>query len=148
MVEEIYKDFEWLINRYTLYPTQAEITFERMKKYEAMEKKFIYPDVKVSLEVEVPNGSSGIQLETYIRLLHEGQYYLCKCFRDNQIRGGINRDIDMISCIKQFYAEVYRHQQLMIVDLKMVMPQHMGPGKPVFELDSDQTPEKERLILK
>lgn len=109
-------------------------------------KKFIYPDVKVILEVG--NKKNEFTLETYIRLKYRGKYYLCKCRKESLIDSGGTETIDIICEMKHFYAEVYKYQKLMKVDLKMVIPGNWEPPRPVFELDPDQTPEEERLQSK
>lgn len=110
-------------------------------------KKFIYPEVKILLEVCSAPRTTSLSLETYIRLKYRGKYYLCKVCKSFDIKAGFNREVDIITSIEQFYSEVYRAQMLMRVDLKMVIG-HYDPPVPVFELDTDQTDERERLIPK
>lgn len=111
-----------------------------------MEKKFIYPEVRVILEVGTFPNKSFLSLESYIRLVYRKKYYLTKSYRLFEISDGVARDTELISCINQFYSEIYRHQNLMWVNLNMVTPGNYDPPKPVFELDPDQTPEAERLM--
>jgi hypothetical protein len=105
--------------------------------------KFIYPEVKVILEVG--NNKNEFTLETYIRLKYRGKYYLCKCKKQSEIADNGSEKVDIICEMKHFYAEVYKYQKLMKVDLKMIIPGNWESPRPVFELDPDQTPEEERL---
>lgn len=113
--------------------------------YNTEHRKFIYPEVLISLEADNSPRYSSVQFETYIRLKYRGKYYLCKVYKDSVIKPGIERETEIMMLMKHFYSEVYRYQTMMKVDLKMVIPQPMGPDKPVFELDPDQSTEEERL---
>ena len=105
--------------------------------------KFIYPEVKVILEVG--NKKNEFTLETYIRLKYRGKYYLCKCKKQSEVSDNLSEKVDIICEMKHFYAEVYKYQKLMKVDLKIIIPGNWEPPRRVFELDPDQTPEEERL---
>lgn len=107
-----------------------------------MEKKYIYPDVRIDLYLY--SETQVLNMSTDIRLKYRGKYYLTRVFKSWEIDRYVG-GMALLEYTSQFHAEVYRYQKLMKVDLKMVMPQPMGPDKPVFELDSDQTPEEERI---
>jgi hypothetical protein len=117
-----------------------------------VEKKVIYPEIKVSRAMihGVGNSQSVIfhmKIETYLRKKFRGKFYLQKFFRECEIQ---YQDMSLdyvIGELNHFNAGVYKTIILGKVDLKLVFPQHIGPDKPVFELDPDQTPEEERLTI-
>lgn len=127
------------------YPTQRDIAFERMVKYERenMEQKYIYPNVKIDLYLYKNNKVLVMQCD--LRLKHRGKYYLTRCFKSWEIDLAVE-GMALLEFTNQFHAEVFRYLKFMKVNLKLIVPGHFEPPKRVFELDLDQRSEEERLI--
>jgi hypothetical protein len=100
-------------------------------------QKVIYPEIDIEIEYE---GDDTVYVfSTYTRKLHEGKYYLNLIKRSYKTIW--SNTYDPISIIKEFHREVYMFQMLGIVSLDILDYK----GEKVFELDSDQTDEIERL---
>ncbi len=112
-------------------------------------KKIIFPDIDIKEAVIIKEHSSSIhviKIETTIRIKHKDKYYLTKVLTTHQeptTTPEIYNEAKNI-VVKRFTAEVYRAQQLMIVS-DIVAPDNFGDLHKLFELDPDQTVEKERL---
>lgn len=96
----------------------------------------IYPDV------EVRSTNSDITFMTRVRKLHkDNKYYLIACSR-TYVNGGRTED-DLINKLTDFHREIYITLMFGMIDHSIVFTR---AGDPVFELDPDQTPEKERIF--
>lgn len=107
-----------------------------------MVKNSVYPNVNIGLFKY--DNMKVLTMETFIRLKHKKKYYLTRVFKSWEIDASVE-GLALLEYTSYFHADVYKALKFMKVDLKIVVPGHFEPDKKVFELDPDQTPEKERL---
>jgi hypothetical protein len=107
-------------------------------------EKFIYPNVFMHLHHD-HRQKEVLTFDTYLRKKHRGKYYLWHFHWDREIEVGEGkREYSILLEIEQFHGEVYRTIILGKVSTKIIDPRY---NTQIFELDPDQTPEEERLMV-
>jgi hypothetical protein len=106
-------------------------------------KELVYP----LIAVEQPMDSDELVLRTTLRKEHEGIWYKWKFVKRQTYYSSSPNVESLTELINRFHSEVYFALLLGIIDPKLLS---MREGKPIFEVDDDQTPEIDRLkaILK
>lgn len=107
-----------------------------------MNQKKIYPEIGV--EILYLGEKPLVTLTTYLRKTYRRKYYLWKFYKEFETKDDLIIE-EAIVLMNKFHGEVYRTIVLGKVDPKLIL--HTGGIlRPAFELDPDQTPERERLI--
>jgi hypothetical protein len=108
-----------------------------------MNGKYIYP--LVNIERLRYGKIIIIHFETYLRKTYKRKYYLWKFYKELEFKDEVDISEEIITALDRFHQEVYRTLILGKVDPKMILHRG-GVCYPAFELDTDQTPERVRLI--
>ena len=127
------KKLEIQSNRYRHLPYYPRVDTKVMelvesKKYDGHELK--YPKIS----------KYCFMMTTKLRVLHKGKWYLAGHVLKHQFVDEPKFD-QRINIIKNFYAEVYRSINLIIIDPELKDEY----GDPVYPLDEDQRSEVDRL---
>jgi hypothetical protein len=109
-----------------------------------MNNKHIYPEIWHLL---IENGNTHervLRLKTYLRVIHEGKYYLQRHYRETSWGEKIFSTDEAMEAFKRFIRDVYMTQIYGKVNLNLMRDDN-GIMRPLFELDPDQRSEAERL---
>jgi hypothetical protein len=109
-----------------------------------MTQKSIYPKIDVRVVYHMDQ-KSVMYFETYLRKTYRRKYYLWKFYREVTIGSKIFTPEEVLDSMIRFQTEIYRCQILGKVNPKLIM-QVGGVNYPLFEKDTDQTPEHVRII--
>jgi hypothetical protein len=108
------------------------------------ERKPIYPIVKIEFnKIKEDSGEyAELTMDTNVRLIHEGKYYLTNCHRNLRLDKDISGQ-SLLEISSTFYMEIFNMMKFGKVDVNVL---HMDSLSSAFELDPDQRSEEERRI--
>jgi hypothetical protein len=106
-----------------------------------------YKDCKpVFPEISTVFSLPSFRVETYVRIRKgvRGKYYLCRIFREVECINGYEPILAYKETMGRFIKDIYNCILFSKIDSKIVDT----TGNPIFFLDEDQTPERERITTK